>query len=73
MKDASVVVERIRAGLESLPVRLPSGETLYVTASFGLAEMHPRRPVEEAIADADMALIRAKENGRNRVEWWTTE
>jgi diguanylate cyclase len=72
IKDAALVVERIRAGLESLPIRLPSGETLYVTASFGLAEMHPRRPVEEAIADADMALLRAKENGRNRVELWAT-
>lgn len=71
MKDALLVLERIRSGLECLPIRLPSGETLYVTASFGLAEMHPRRPVEEAIADADMALIRAKENGRNRIELWT--
>ena len=71
MKDAIQVLERIRAGLECLPIRLPSGDTMYVTASFGLAEMHPRRPVEEAIADADMALIRAKENGRNRIEMWT--
>lgn len=35
--------------------------------------MHPRRPVEEAIANADMALIRAKENGRNRIEIWQPE
>ncbi|MFZ5473690.1 MAG: GGDEF domain-containing protein [Pseudomonadota bacterium] len=52
---------------------MPSGETLRVSASFGLAEMHPRRPVEEAIANADMALIRAKENGRNRIEIWQPE
>jgi diguanylate cyclase (GGDEF)-like protein len=71
MKDALVVLERIRAGLERLPIRLPNGESLFVSASFGLAEMHARRPVEEAIADADMALIRAKENGRNRIEIWT--
>lgn len=71
--DAALVVERIRSGLESLPIRLPSGDTLYVTASFGLAEMHPRRTVEEAIADADMALLRAKENGRNRLELWRAE
>ncbi len=70
VREAAAVIERIRAGLERLPIRLPSGETMFVTASFGLAEMHPRRPVEEAIADADMALIRAKENGRNRVEIW---
>ncbi len=73
VKEAALVIERIRSGLESLPIRLPSGETLYVTASFGLTEMHPRRPVEEAIADADMALIRAKESGRNRVEMWALD
>jgi PleD family two-component response regulator len=33
--------------------------------------MNPRLPVEEGIAIADMALIRAKELGRNRVELWT--
>ncbi|OYY93816.1 MAG: hypothetical protein B7Y41_10150 [Hydrogenophilales bacterium 28-61-23] len=73
IKDAALVIERIRSGLESLPIRLPSGETLYVTASFGLAEMIPRRTVEEAIADADMALLQAKENGRNRLELWESD
>ena len=73
MKDAVVVVERIREGLEHLPIRLPNGDTHHITASFGLCEMHPRRPVEEAIAFADMALIRAKDNGRNRVEIWPGE
>jgi diguanylate cyclase len=68
LKEAALVIERIRSGLERLPVRLPSGETLFVTASFGLTEMHPRHSVEEAIADADMALIRAKDSGRNRIE-----
>ena len=70
MKEAALVVERIREGLEHLPIHLPNGNTLHITASFGLSEMHPRRPVEEAIALADMALIRAKDNGRNRVEIW---
>jgi diguanylate cyclase len=73
MKDAALVVERIRDGLEHLPIRLPNGETHHITASFGLAELAPRRPVEETIAWADMALIRAKENGRNRLEIWTGE
>jgi len=73
IKDAAQVIERIRSGLERLPIRLPSGDTLFVTVSFGLTEMHPRLPAEEAIANADMALIRAKENGRNRIEIWDVE
>ncbi len=71
LNEAALVVERIRAGLECLPIRLPSGATLFVTASFGVAEMNPRLPVEESIASADMAMIRAKEEGRNRVVLWT--
>ncbi|MCP5277702.1 MAG: diguanylate cyclase [Thiobacillus sp.] len=71
LKDAALVVERIREGLERLPIRLPSGDHHSVTASFGLAEMMCNRPVEEAIANADLALLRAKENGRNRVELWS--
>lgn len=70
LKDAELVIERMREGLEHLPIRLPDGNLFHVTASFGLAEMQPRRPVEEAIANADMALLRAKESGRNRVELW---
>ena len=71
LNEATLVVERIRAGLECLPVRLPSGATLFVTASFGVAEMNPRLPVEESIASADLAMIQAKEEGRNRVVIWT--
>jgi diguanylate cyclase (GGDEF)-like protein len=71
LKEAVAVVERIRAGLECLPIRLPSGDTHYATASFGVAEMNQRQPVEESIAIADMALLRAKEQGRNRVLIWT--
>lgn len=70
LKEAAVVVERIRAGLERLPIRMPSGDSFFTTASFGIAEMNPRQPVEESIATADMALIRAKTQGRNRVEMW---
>ncbi|MCS6785620.1 MAG: diguanylate cyclase [Thiobacillaceae bacterium] len=70
LRDAAQVIERIRQGLAQLPIRLASGATLNVTASFGLAELHPARAVEESIANADLALIRAKEGGRNRVEIW---
>ncbi|MBI5331447.1 MAG: diguanylate cyclase [Betaproteobacteria bacterium] len=71
LREAAQVVERIREGLANLPIRLPNGQQIQATASFGLAEMQARAAVEETIANADMALIQAKENGRNRVEVWS--
>ncbi len=65
---AAQVVERIRAGLERLPIMLPSKQRHYVTASFGLAEIEIGKPVEDSIAHTDAALLRAKAKGRNRVE-----
>ena len=38
-----------------------------VTCSFGIAEYHPQNN-REVISNADAALYRAKQNGRNRVE-----
>ncbi len=73
LKDAETVIERIRKALFKQPIHLPSGQTLHVTASFGLAQMHPRQPVEDSINQADEALIRAKENGRNRIEVRTSD
>lgn len=68
LKDAVAVIERLRRGLEALTITLPSGATYHATASFGVAELHPEQAVEDAIEAADQALIRAKEQGRNRVE-----
>jgi diguanylate cyclase (GGDEF)-like protein len=67
LEDARQVIERIRTGLEKLPIALPSGETHHATASFGLTAMHPSKPVEDSIKAADKALYQAKANGRNRV------
>ena len=68
--DAAQVIERIRAGLERLPITLPDRQIFHATASFGLAEIRPDKPVEDSIGRADEALLRAKQNGRNRVEVW---
>jgi diguanylate cyclase (GGDEF)-like protein len=67
LQDAHQVIERIRVGLEKLPIILPSGDEHHVTASFGLAEMLTRRPVEDTIKAADKALYQAKANGRNQL------
>jgi len=63
-------VERIRGQLEQRIFKLDS-RALRVTASFGIAGREGDRPstLEQLLRDADAALYRAKENGRNRVEW----
>ncbi|NTV97218.1 MAG: diguanylate cyclase [Thiobacillus sp.] len=68
--DAAQVIERIRSGLEKMPIMLPGRHKLHVTASFGIAEVMLTKPVEDSIASADQALLRAKNAGRNRVEIW---
>jgi two-component system, cell cycle response regulator len=61
--------ERIRKSIESTPVRLTDGQ-ITVTASFGAAGSDNSRLQEpaELLRSADLALYRAKEQGRNRVE-----
>jgi diguanylate cyclase (GGDEF)-like protein len=60
--EAQEIAERIRAGVELLA--LPSG----VTVSIGVAAVMEREmTIEALLVEADGALYRAKEAGRNRV------
>jgi diguanylate cyclase (GGDEF)-like protein len=65
---ALVIAERVRAELEALNISFRDIE-VRVTASFGVAE-HVRgaRQLDDALLRADVALYRAKRNGRNRIE-----
>lgn len=64
-------LERLRSGLEALPIALNEKTVVYMTASFGLAVMGEDVPVEDSISRADEALYRAKTAGCNQVEVWT--
>lgn len=57
--------EEIRQSLQELPIAALEQETL--TASFGVTEFQSGDSPETIVARADRALIKAKDNGRNRV------
>ncbi len=57
--------ERIRQSLSGMEVERLAGAT--ITASFGVAQMHPGENLEALIIRADQAMYRAKRQGRNLV------
>jgi diguanylate cyclase (GGDEF)-like protein len=64
---AMIVADRIRASIEASPIPFEERE-IKATSSLGVAEYRPGvADCEELIAQADAALYRAKEGGRNRV------
>ena len=57
--------ENIRQAVESTPIASLGGDS--VTASFGVTEYQAGDTHETILARADRALLKAKDNGRNRV------
>lgn len=68
-REASGIAERVRIklGAKGLTIRTTAQEIGQVTASFGVAEMHPGETAEEFLRRADAGLYQAKKTGRNRV------
>lgn len=71
------MAEKLRKAVEQAQLTLPSGGTIKKTLSLGAAEF-PRDADQlyKAIKYADVALYRAKEEGRNRAvvfnpDMWT--
>jgi diguanylate cyclase (GGDEF)-like protein len=65
--NARRTADRIRRAIGELEIPTPRGETVKVTASFGVAEFPTYAPVETLIEAADGALYDAKRAGKNRV------
>lgn len=63
-----VIAERLRKTIESQQFSIP-GLSLGVTASIGLAEINllEEESIEKLVQRADMALLEAKNRGKNRV------
>jgi diguanylate cyclase (GGDEF)-like protein len=69
LTNARQLAERLRMRVESHSFQLPMGQSLKITISLGVAAL-PHTGVtdeESLIREADLALYRAKGEGRNRV------
>ncbi len=59
--------ERLRKMIEQRPFMTEEGETIRITVSVGVAQAQAPYDKKELISQADQALYRAKETGRNKV------
>lgn len=67
VKGAAAGAERLRRSLGRRSLTLTTGEKLSVTASFGVAQLEIGQSGDELLRRCDLALYRAKADGRNRV------
>ncbi len=65
INKATERAEQIRSSLQALP--FPSLKNRCLTASFGVAELQAGDTVESMMRRSDRALLKAKQEGRNRV------
>ncbi|WP_206239805.1 sensor domain-containing diguanylate cyclase [Novosphingobium terrae] len=67
LDQARLLCERVRLRLAASESRSLTGEVVSVTVSVGLAPLVPGETAEQILRDADAALYRAKDGGRNRL------
>ncbi|MCG5493283.1 biofilm regulation diguanylate cyclase SiaD [Ectothiorhodospira variabilis] len=66
LAEAEAVIDRVRQEVGGITVG--EGESLSLSASFGYTCLHSGEDPNDILKRADIALFRAKEAGRNRVE-----
>jgi two-component system, cell cycle response regulator len=73
LATGTIAAQRMRSGLESLAIPHIGNDDGVLTLSGGLAvlDQNRQRLVPEVLKEADDALYRAKELGRNRIEYAT--
>jgi len=67
LKGAEALAESLRVAVEALEVRIVGGPPVHITASFGIAAYPQTHAADELMTAADLALYRAKREGKNRV------
>jgi diguanylate cyclase (GGDEF)-like protein len=72
--QAEVLLERLRTEVEKFALRSDTGE-MRLTASFGATVVHTGSSLQanELLREADVALYRAKQEGRNCVRFFAEE
>lgn len=66
---AQRIAEQIRSRFESTPLQIGQGRTITVTASIGVSMYNGHPDYQYLIRRSDDAMYRAKNAGRNRVEF----
>lgn len=70
-QEPAAIAEAVRAALAAAPVMF-EGIAIPVTVSIGLATAFATDNIDALLAEADAALYRAKDSGRNRVVYGGT-
>lgn len=72
IEDAMLVTERLRINIEESKV-MADGKIISVTASFGVTQYRGDiQTIDTLLAEADVALYKAKSTGRNKVVVFTS-
>lgn len=66
-KEALSIAERHRKALSKLSIPVTGNKSLHITASFGVSELTLDDTDQELMKQADIALYKAKDLGKNRV------
>ena len=66
LQEAKDIAERVRAAIADATIQR-DGLSFQVTISIGITPTQHEEKLESLIGEADQALYRAKEQGRNRV------
>lgn len=69
LENGQFVAEKLRQGIENEAIFLGNGTTIHITVSIGLSVHHHQDEIStmEILKKADIALYKAKQNGRNKV------